>query len=540
MRAPVIALAVLIAGAPIASAAADAPTRHPWTHPGELRIGVVRDIDTLDPVLSGQAGVTDIDQLVFSGLIRYDDRGEAVPNVATAVPSRANGGISADGKTIVYHLRPEARFSDGVPLTASDVVFSWHAVLDPANNAPFRFPNDLAQSVTAPDPHTVVVRLRAPSAPFVANFMRCGNQGSILPSHLLAHEKSLNQLAYNRQPIGSGPFVVERYTPGVGIEFRANANYWGPRPKLARIRYAIIPNENSLFVALQTHAIDLYWGAPEGQVRALRALDGVRVAAVPSYQFEQLTFNARRAPFDDVRVRQAAAYAIDWNTLSTRIYLNVDLPGVGDAFPGSWACDPSVTRYPLDPAKARALLDAAGWQPGPDGIRVRDGKRLEVEMATVTGIITRANAEVLVQQNLREIGMEVSVHNAPASLLFSSYAAGGIFASGRFDIGLYAFDKVPDPDDTETIGPDRVPPGGANYSGVRDAEIGRLQAAGAAQYERAARKPIYAALQRRVQALVPFQTIVWRANVDAYDTDLHGFRPTPAVSDFWNAREWSI
>jgi len=534
------ALAATFAVLLLASPARAAGGAHAWTQHGHLRIGVVRDIDSLNPVLSGQAGVTDIDQLVFSGLIRYDDRGEAVPDLATAVPTRENGGISADGKTIVYHLRPDARFSDDVPLTADDVVYTWHAILDPNNNVPYHFPHDLAQSVVAKDAHTVVVRLRAPSAPFVANFMRCGNQGAILPRHLLAKEKSLNQIAYNSHPVGSGPFVIDRYEPGSGIEFRANPNYWGPKPKLERISYTIIPNENSLLVALQSHAVDLYWGAPEQQVRALRAIDGVRVDAVPTYQFEQIAFNARRPPFDDVRVRQAAASAIDWDTLSTHVYLDVDLPGTGDVFPRSWAFDPAIARYPHDLDRARALLDSAGWKPGPDGIRVRDGKRLEVDLSTVNGIITRAAAEVVIQQNLQAIGMKVNVRNAPASLLFSSYAAGGIFATGKFDLGIYAWTKVPDPDDTETIGPDRVPPNGANYSGIHDAEIGRLQIEGAAHYDRAARKPIYAALQRRVHDLVPYQTIVWRANVDAYNSDLTGFHAAPAVSDFWNPWAWSI
>jgi peptide/nickel transport system substrate-binding protein len=517
-----------------------ASAEHAWTQPHVLRIGVARDIDTLNPVLSAQAGVTDLDQLIFSGLIRYDDHGEAVPDVALAVPTQANGGISADGRTITYHLRPNVRFSDGVPLTADDVVFTWHAILNHANNVPYVFPNDQAESVIARDAHTVVVHLKAPSAPFIAQFMRDGNQGAILPKHLLAAAANLNRLPYNLQPVGSGPFVVAHYTPGVGVELIANPLYWAGRPKLDRISYRIIPNENSLLIALQTHAIDLYWGAPEQQVRSLRALDGVHVDAVPSYQFEQIAFNARRAPFDDVHVRQAAAYAIDWATLSSRVYLDVDLPGVGDVFPGSWAADPSVKRYPHDLDKARALLDAAGWHLGPDGIRSRNGARLEADIVTVTGIITRANAEVLIQQNLRDIGMDVQVRNAPASMLFSAYAAGGTLAAGKFDLAIYSWVKVPDPDDTETIGPDRVPPAGANFSGVRDPELGRLQRAGTASYDRRVRKAIYAKIQRRIQELVPYQTIVWRANVDVYNDDLRNFRAVPALSDFWNAAEWSI
>jgi peptide/nickel transport system substrate-binding protein len=535
MRLPALLLACLVATAPTF-----AQSRHAYTRPGVLRIGVVRDIDSLDPLISGQAGVADIAQFIFSGLIRYDDRGNAIPDVATEVPTPANGGVSRDGRTITYHLRKNVRFSDGSPLTANDVVFTWHAILNPNNNVPYHFPYDLADRVTAPDPYTVVAHLRAPSAPFLAGFMHDGLQGAIVPQHVLAGLHDVNHAPFNLKPVGSGPFMVESYQPGVGITFVPNPYYFGGKPKLGRIDYRIMPNENSLQVSLQTHEIDMYWGAAEPQYRLLRTLDGITVSAMPSYQFEQLAFNTRRAPFSDLTVRRAAAYAIDWDALSRNIYLAVDLPGVNDIFPGSWASDPSVKRYPHDIEKARALLDAAGWKPGSDGIRVKNGQRLAVDICTVAGVITRANAEVFIQQELRDAGFDVQVRNSPASALFSSYGAGGIFATGKFDLGIYAWTKIPDPDDTETIGPDRVPPNGANYSGLVVRRIGALQVAGAQLYDRNARRPFYLQLQRRIELLLPYQTMVWRANIDAYNSDLHGFRPAPAVSDFWNAQDWSI
>ncbi len=536
MRAALAAgLALIVAAAP-----ALADTRHPYTQAGVLRIGVARDIDTLDPVLSGQAGVTDLAQLIFSGLIRYDDHGNAIPDVATAVPTSANGGISRDGRTITYHLRHNVRFSDGQALTAADVVFTWQADLNPNNNVPYHFPYDLARTVQAPDPYTVVVHLREPSAPFIAQFMRDGLQGAIVPKHVLGGLHDINRAPFNLMPVGSGPFKVTSYQPGVGLQLVPNPYYFAGKPKLDRIDYRIMPSENTLEVALQTHDIDLYWSASEPQYRTLIGLSGIKVAALPSYQFEQVAFNTRRAPFSDLAVRRAASYAIDWDALSRNVYLVVDLPGVNDIFPRSWANDPTVTRYPHDIARARALLDAAGWKPGPDGIRSKGGQRLAVDIVTVTGIITRANAEVFIQQNLHDAGFDVQVRNAPASQLFSAYGAGGIFATGKFDLGIYAWTKVPDPDDTETIGPDRVPPNGANYSGLVDAEIGRLQKAGAQSYNRAVRKPLYYQLQRRIQKLLPYQTMVWRANIDAYNDDFKNFKPAPAVSDFWNAAEWSI
>jgi peptide/nickel transport system substrate-binding protein len=530
----------LVAALLVATTAAAPPVRHPWTEPGHLRLGVLRTIDNLNPLLSGQAGVTDLAQFLFSGLIRFDDGGNPIPDAAAAVPSRQNGGISADGKTITYHLRAGVRFSDGTPLTADDVVFTFEQVMNPRNNVPYHFPYDQAQSVTARDPRTVVVRLRAPSAPFVSNFFRCGVQGVILPKHLLAGKPDLNQDPYNLRPVGSGPYRVTHYDINSTLEMEPNPYWFGGKPGLARITYRIIPSENTLLVALRTHELDFYFGAPEQQYRELRALPDIASSALPSAQYEMVTFNARREPFSDLRVRRAAARAIDWRGLARTTYLDVDLPDWGDVFPRSWAYTAQPDPNPYDPAAARALLTAAGWQPGPDGIRVKDGKRLEVELRTVAGVIVRENAEVAIQQQLRAVGIDVEVHNAPANMLFAPLGAGGLLQAGKFDLGLYAWVKNPDPDDSQTIGPKYLPPHGGNYSGIKDAQVGALQERANATYDRPPRKVIYAQLERRLGELMPFHTIVWRASINAWNDDLHGVRPALVLTDFWNVGTWTI
>jgi peptide/nickel transport system substrate-binding protein len=531
-----LAAASLLLGASTPTPAA----RHPWTDPGHLRIGALRTLDNLNPLLSGQAATTDLAQFLFSGLIRFDDRGEPIPDAARTVPTRANGGISADGKTITYHLRADVRFSDGKPLTADDVAFTWRQVMNPRNNVPFHFPYDQAESVTAKDPLTVVVRLRAPSAPFVSVFFRCGVQGSILPKHLLDGKPDLNHDPYDNAPVGSGPFMVERYETNSVIEMVPNPYWFGGKPGLRRVTYRIIPSENTLLVSLRTHEIDFYFAAPEQQYRDLRALPGVTTSALPSSQFEMVAFNGGRAPLSDLPVRRAVATAIDWRTLARTVYLDVDLPDWGDMFPRSWAYTAQPDPTPYDPAKARAMLDAAGWKPGPDGIRAKDGRRLELEMVTVAGVMTRQNAEVVIQQELRAVGADVLVHNAQANLVFAPLGAGGLFAGGKYDLGIFAWTKNPDPDDSETAGPQYLPPNGANYSRVVDAPLGALQRRANATYDRAARKRIYAEVERRLGEVLPYHTLVWRANVNAWNDDLHGVRPAQSVSDFWNAGSWTL
>ncbi|HYW52604.1 MAG TPA: peptide ABC transporter substrate-binding protein [Dongiaceae bacterium] len=538
MRRALGALAALLVLA--TSSAAPAAGRHPWTDPGHLRLGVLRNFDSLNPLVSGQAATTDVAQFLFSGLIRFDDRGEMIPDAATAVPTLRNGGISRDGKTITYHLRSDVRFSDGHPVTADDVVFTWQQDMNPRNNVPYHFPYDQAESVVAKDPHTVVVRLRAPSAPFVSNFFRCGTQGAILPKHLLAGKPDLNRDPYNMKPVGSGPYMIERYDVNATLEMVPNPHWFGGKPGLRRVTLRVIPSENTLLVSLKTHEIDFYFSAPEQQYRELRALPGVAVNAVPSSQFEMVVFNAGREPLSDLRVRRAAAMGIDWRALARTVYLDVDLPDWGDLFPRSWAYTAQADPTPFDPAKARALLDAAGWKPGPDGIRTKDGKRLDLEIATVAGVITRQNAEVLIQQQLRAAGIDVHVHNAPANMLFAPLGAGGLLAAGKFDLAIYAWTKNPDPDDSQTAGPQYLPPHGANYSRIADRALGDLQRRAAATYDRGERTRLYAQVERRLGEVLPYHTMVWRANVNAWNDDLHGVKPAQGVSDFWNVGSWSL
>jgi peptide/nickel transport system substrate-binding protein len=278
---------------------------NPWTVPGVVRIGAYEDLDTLDPVLSDEFYATNIFQLIFSGLIDYDDHGNPIPDLALTVPSLENGGISRDGKTITYRLHRGVTWSDGAPLTAADVVFTYRQIMNSANNVAYRFPYDEAISVTAPDPYTVVVRLRAPSAPFVANFMRNGNVGSIVPEHLLAGNADLNRVPFNSDPVGSGPFVVARWDPGAMLDLKPNPHYFRGPPSVAEIQYRIIPNQNSLLTSVESHSIDLYMDATESQYPILTHVQGYRVVLTPSFDYEHVTFNCSKPPFDDVRVRQA-------------------------------------------------------------------------------------------------------------------------------------------------------------------------------------------------------------------------------------------
>lgn len=515
--------------------------RRTWTTPGVLRVGFYEDLDDLNPLLSLQTYVGEVETLIFSGLVQFDDHYRLVPDAAAEVPSTANGGVSADGMTITYHLRRDVKFSDGAPLTAADVAYTWQQMENPSNNTPNREPADRVRSLTTPDPYTVVVHLKAPYAPFVTAFLRNGYApgGAILPSHLLRSYRDLNRAPYNLKPIGSGPFVVERWQPGVELRLAANPNYFRGPPKLKQIVISIIPNENSLLSAVEAHDIDFYFNVPESQYAQLRERDDIRLSVEPSFGLEHIKFNCGRAPLSDVRVRQAVAYAIDWQSLARRVYLGLGTPAMADVRPDSWAYNARAIPYPFDTPRAIAILRSAGWSPGPNGIMRKNGRDLSLEMITVAGAPVRLKAEELVQRNLEAAGIDVNIHNYPANLVFATWASNGVMTRGNYDLALVTMDLDPDPDNTINLSPDQVPPRGQNRSFFVDRDVGSWEAAGERSYVQAVRRRYYLLIQQRIHDALPFHGIVWRPTIDAMNVDLRGFRPGAAY-DFWNAYQWSL
>ncbi|MGA8383995.1 MAG: ABC transporter substrate-binding protein, partial [Candidatus Cybelea sp.] len=178
--------------------------RHPWTIPHVLRIAEMSDPDRLNPYLSEMGVSYDLSSLVYSYLVIADNRGRLIGDLASTVPSLANGGISRDGRTYVYRLRQNVLWQDGVPFTARDVVASWEAVMNPRNNTFEREGYDRVASIEAAGPTTVMVRLRKRYPPFISRFFTPLQEGAkpVLPAHVLEREHNFNtgELAYH--PVG--------------------------------------------------------------------------------------------------------------------------------------------------------------------------------------------------------------------------------------------------------------------------------------------------------------------------------------------------
>ncbi|GAC1491308.1 MAG: peptide ABC transporter substrate-binding protein [Vulcanimicrobiaceae bacterium] len=514
---------------------------HAWTRHGLLRIANLSEPDSLNPIVGSQQIDADLAYLWGGYLFNLSDRDAFVPELATVVPTLANGGISRDGKTIVYHLRPGVRWHDGAPFGADDVIFTWHAVLNKKNNVPSTAGYDTVARIDKRDDRTIVVHLKNAYAPFVATFFAPSSVPyPILPAHLLAAYPNINRAAYNSQPIGTGPFVAQRWQRGSKIVFRANPHYWRGAPKLKEIWYAPVPDDNTIVTQLRAHETDLDYNGSTTQYQQFRQLDGFETTLTPFTSYSQFALNTSAPIMRDRNVRRALWYALDTSGIIRNVSHGVSIPAVSDQPAFSWAYTGDVARYPYDPARARAVLDAAGWRPGSDGVRVKAGKRLTIVLAGSSGSAAGNAVDVLAQRNWHDVGIDAQIKLYPTSLFFASAGAGGIVQNSKFDVALFSWVNGADPDDSTQFMCDQFPPAGQNVYRYCDRDVDAAERIALSTNDRGIRARAYHGVQSALARDVPVIFVSFARRITVKNTDLKNYRPAHAVTNFWNSYEWEI
>jgi peptide/nickel transport system substrate-binding protein len=301
------------------------------------------------------------------------------------------------------------------------------------------------------------------------------------------------------------------------------------------VTYRVIPSADTLFTALQTHDIDVVDTVAENQIDRLASLDGYVAQRRLVANWRHLDMNCAQPLLADVRVRRAIAEAIDWDRMNLTIYHGYNRRAVSDIAPNSWAA-PSIppVRYSL--ADAKHLLAAAGWIPGADGIRTRNGVPLAIDVSTTVSKPANIQAELQMQQQLRAAGIALTIKNYPTSLLF---AQNGPLYSGRYDLSLTIDTNAPDPDNEGLWSGAFIPPHGGNTSFLRDPIITATSHLAAHTVDRAARRALYQREEERIHELVPTVFLYWQIAYAAVNGDLKHYRAAQYISSNWNAWEWS-
>ena len=474
----------------------------------------------------------------------FDDQNKPVPDLVREMPSIENGGLSEDGKVITFRLRDDILWSDGKPITSQDFVFTYEMIVDPANSVASVHPYDLIENIEAPDDQTVVVTFRDPFVAWAGSLWR-----GLLPAHILESifnaEGTIDHADWNREPtVSCGPFIFDEWVSGSSTRFVANDNYWLGKPNIDEIFIRFVPDEATQTAALIAGDGDLGTFFSYSFMPALEKA-GVKLDKIPSGYNEGWFFNLGEKGHPALKehsVRQAIALAFDRISLTKDLLFDKTVPAVTD-WDNMGFNHPSLVPYPYAPAKAKELLDYAGWvDSNGDGVRDRNGIELVLKLGTNTRKVRR-DTQTIAQQQLAEVGIKLELLNYDSDVFFASYGEGGPCATGELDICEFSTSpNFPDPDSADWLCseiPSEENPAGANWQAVCDITLDALFKLQATQLDLDQRQQTFYRITRLI-FVEAYWVGIWQ-DPDWYATSdrMTGMKFSGSTP-FYNIMEWDI
>lgn len=525
------------------------------SRPGEVpqvkvaTITFIEEPDTLNPLYSATWVSAVTRDLWLRSLWNFDADNQPVPQLAVEMPSEANQGITNGGKTITIHLRKDAAWSDGEPVTADDFVFTYEMIMAEQNTLESRSPYDnFVESVQAPDDYTLVVNFTKPYAPWVTGIF-----DYVLPKHVLApvfeQTGTLDDATWNRTPtVGVGPYLFSEWQSGGHLSFIRNNHWFGPQPAIERIIIQIMPDEAAQVAAIKTGATDIGVNFNYADIPDIKATGHTTVAFVLSGYVEGWFINFDPATahpaLQDVRVRRALALATDRQRIIQDLLLGLTEPPVSfwDATPPYG--NPALTPYPYNLERARALLDDTGWvDSNGNGTRDKNGVELVLRFVTDEGDLHQ-DVQAVVQQMWAQVGIGSKLVTYPSEIFWSSYGNGGPLATGEYDIAQYVDStNFPDWEASDYWQCNQIPsseqPEGSNWQHYCNPQLDALFTQQITATDPQGRLQIHYQIEQ-----IMYDDVVWIGlwkDPDrwAVNQRLTGVKFSGATP-FWNVTEWDI
>ncbi|MGA3541672.1 ABC transporter substrate-binding protein [Micromonosporaceae bacterium DT194] len=504
--------------------------------PGSIVLADAYEPETLNPI----AGYSETgESKIHDGLFRIASAGaDGRPRIEPALAA-APAEISADAREWTITLRDGVRFHDGSAFDADDVVATYRAILDPAVSSPLVSSYEMIDSVEKADGNAVRFRLKYSYAPFDRKLLL-----GIVPSEALATPAPVTESAMNNAPVGTGPYKLESWRKGSQLVLVANDAYWDGVPQVKKLTYVIAADDNTRAQRTTSGEFDGAWLPPK-LAGTFADTDGYTVVAHPSADWRSVSLPAGDPVAGDPAIRLALNHAVDRQAMVDSILAGYGAPAytpVSDAF-GDYH-DAAVT-FAHDPAKAEQLLDAAGWQTGADGIRVRDGKRAAFTLMYFPTDILRRDLSLAFASDAKKIGIEVSLDAVDRPQFRPRIPADASLVGGG--------DNPYDPDtqlyptlhsryaDHDAANPFRNP------SGHRDAEVDAALDAGRRTTDEAARQEAYRTVQAEYAADPSHVMLVflhhtyvmkdggWTGTTPVLEPHAHGVTWGP----WWNIEDWT-
>ena len=498
---------------------------------GTLRIGYTAEIDTLNALTS--QNLTDIELTMVEGLIVSNDKNSYIPVLAKEIPTVENGFVKTrdDGKLeMTWNLQQGVKWHDGVEFTADDVCFTWKFITGENSEVYNREEYLPIKECNVKDKYTAVMVWDHAFAGYAGLFE------AILPKHVLEGKDVLTFDAYNRSPLGTGPYKFAEWKSGEYVRVVRNPDYWrgAEYPYVDEIVFTFIPDDNTRLNALKTGEQQFGTIQPT-QVKEIKDLAGYKTWLVDQNSWMHLDFSVKsergKKLFSDKAVRQAIAYAIDRQGIAKDVREGTVQVADSVVPANSPYFNPDVPKYPFDANKAKQMLDAAGWKPGAGGIREKDGEKLSFTIQVRAGRQDRIQTAQVIQAQLKTIGIDVKVEP------IENAALSKIWRSGDWEATVSAWILPADPSFTNIYSCS----GANNMTGLCDPELDTAMKDADKELEVAKRKPLMLKAQQMLMDDMLSLPLYTNVSPIVATTKLGNFKPSGTnLGPFWNVYEWYL
>jgi len=506
---------------------------------GEIVVGLSQEPTVFNPLMAHMETDDGVHFSMFDPLVRMDPEGIIQPNLAIEVPSLENGGISEDGLNWRIRLRDDVRWHDGEPFTGEDVKFTLELITNPKFRAWRTAGHSLVREITVVSPTEITWRMEKAFAPYLS-FL---TETFMVPKHLLENEADPNAAAFNQVPVGTGAFKWGKRVPGDHLELVANPDYFGEGPYIKRLVFKYIPDITVLYTQFKSGDIDLVgqvYISPDNYEEA-RKLRGKVVEPVLASSVEAIHLNLELPQFKDMAIRQALYAAIDRKAIIEALYHGV--PSVTETFmpQQSYYYNPDLPKQEFNLVRARQILDKAGWVPGDDGIRVKDGVRLSFANSTTSGSHLREMTQQYLQQTFREIGAEMTIANLPSAVMW-----GDFWMHSKFETAIAGSTYLigADPDVTNRFHSRSITAqggSGSNNAQYASAEVDALLEKGSRIFDPEERRAIYYRVQEIIRRDLPILPLFQNTNVFGRSATIKGFEANSNTrTESWHAASWHL
>ena len=495
---------------------------------GILVNAMIGEPSNLIAMIAGDSASSTIAGNIFNSLIKYDEKLNHAPELAK------KWMISPDQKTITFTLKDNLVWADGTPLTSEDVLFTWQLVTDPNTRTPYASDYLLVKKASAPDKNTFEVTYEETYAPAIDTWASL----HILPKHLLKDE-DINNTYFSRKPTGSSYYQLNKWVSGQQVSLKSNTNSSQGLPQIEQLISRIIPDTSSQFLELTADNIDLMSINPIQYQRVFPArkdmLEKINLYKELGNGYTYLGFNLKKAPFNDVNVRQAINYAIDKDEVIKGVLLGLGEPIASPYKPGTRWNNPNLQPYPYSPKKALDLLKKAGYEKNEDGYFEKNGKVLAFEILTNQNK-QREMTAVLVQRRLKEIGIEVTIRVLEWASFINQY-----IRTGDFNAVVLGWSLSLDPDQFNIWHSSQQGPGQFNFIGYENSKVDKLLELGRKELDANKREKIYHQFSEHLLNDSPIVYLYAGYGLSAVNKRVQGIKnPSPPAGIYHNSYEWFI